>query len=474
MTVTETTLDQRLQELRQEFAGLYAPAGVQQDVSRLTGWRRKLQLDDSFGRMLNGPQWISGTSVRDGAITADKLEANLVISNLFTTSSTGTGARVEFDANGIRLYDSGNVLLVDLNAAGTMTFQSAASGARTVLDGTSFRQYRAAGTLVSELKNDGSGFLGSTGGTSATAALSWDTTPATTMKGTITIGAGGKLIDGDGSYWDSTGITLVSAGVAGDCIIWKVSGSTKGYITADAASMFLNYQGGAGIQLQADRFQVGLQTPGVTSLGPYLRGDGSDDEVVVTNASGTESKLIQTNGYMKLADRFYPGNAGAVQSTVYIDYHSVNTALRISGAAVELTDRFYPGNGGSVQTSVYLDYDAGVAAARFSGSLESTSRFLFTSYSQGSANDLDLNTGNFFAITGTTTINRISKVNWTSGSIIILQFSGSLTVTHNAASGGNYIGILLAGAVNFSATANDTLTLAYNGTNWVEVARSVI
>jgi len=34
--------------------------------------------------------------------------------------------------------------------------------------------------------------------------------------------------------------------------------------------------------------------------------------------------------------------------------------------------------------------------------------------------------------------------------------------------------ILLAGAVDFVASANDTLTLVSNGTSWFEVARAVI
>ena len=95
-----------------------------------------------------------------------------------------------------------------------------------------------------------------------------------------------------------------------------------------------------------------------------------------------------------------------------------------------------------------------------------------------SANNLSLGTdGNAFEITGTTTINLISNTNWQNGSVIRLAFSSSLTVTNNAGTSGSNINILLAGGANFSATANDILTLMLceiGGTqNWVEVSRSV-
>jgi hypothetical protein len=79
--------------------------------------------------------------------------------------------------------------------------------------------------------------------------------------------------------------------------------------------------------------------------------------------------------------------------------------------------------------------------------------------------------GNFFMITGTTTINTISAAGWQAGSVVVLMFNASVTVTNAGA--GTGASLLLQGAANLSATANDTLSLIYNGTNWVEVCRSV-
>lgn len=83
--------------------------------------------------------------------------------------------------------------------------------------------------------------------------------------------------------------------------------------------------------------------------------------------------------------------------------------------------------------------------------------------------------GNYFDITGTTTINHINKTDWPAGTSVILQFDASVTVTHNASSpAGTEASILLAGGVDFSATPDDTLQLVYDGTTWREVSRTVI
>lgn len=68
---------------------------------------------------------------------------------------------------------------------------------------------------------------------------------------------------------------------------------------------------------------------------------------------------------------------------------------------------------------------------------------------------------NIFHVTGTTGITSIA---YNGFPLIVLIFDGAVTVTD----GGN---LKLAG--NFVTTADDTLTLAFDGTNWYEVHRSV-
>lgn len=108
---------------------------------------------------------------------------------------------------------------------------------------------------------------------------------------------------------------------------------------------------------------------------------------------------------------------------------------------------------------------------------------IFTSRHQGkkgadvaSGGTVTLGTdGNYFDITGTTAIDYITTTDWQAGSIVVLQFDGSVTVNHNTGTvPTNTAPILLSGSVNFAATANDTLMLAYDGANWREVSRTII
>ena len=91
-----------------------------------------------------------------------------------------------------------------------------------------------------------------------------------------------------------------------------------------------------------------------------------------------------------------------------------------------------------------------------------------------SAGDLTLGSaGNSFSITGTTTINAITTTSWQAGSVIRLIFASTPTVKNNTAGGASTAKMLLNGGVDFSATANDVLTLIYDGTNWLECSRSI-
>jgi hypothetical protein len=73
-------------------------------------------------------------------------------------------------------------------------------------------------------------------------------------------------------------------------------------------------------------------------------------------------------------------------------------------------------------------------------------------------------TGNLFHVTGTTNITSVSGTGVTAGTKITIIFDGALTFTDGS-------NLKLAG--NFVTTADDTITLVYDGTNWYEVSRSV-
>lgn len=82
-----------------------------------------------------------------------------------------------------------------------------------------------------------------------------------------------------------------------------------------------------------------------------------------------------------------------------------------------------------------------------------------------SAAALPLPTGRVFHVTGTTSITSITSTNFQSGVCITMIFDGILTVTDNNGT--------LDTAGNFVTSANDTISLCYDGTNWYETGRSV-
>ncbi len=71
---------------------------------------------------------------------------------------------------------------------------------------------------------------------------------------------------------------------------------------------------------------------------------------------------------------------------------------------------------------------------------------------------------NVFATGGTTAITAFDD--GVNGQVVYIISAHSVVITDGAA-------LNLAGGINYSITADDTLTLVFNGTNWYEIARSV-
>lgn len=141
------------------------------------------------------------------------------------------------------------------------------------------------------------------------------------------------------------------------------------------------------------------------------------------NADQIKLKNTQAAGWVSVAD----GVNGAIDSAF----------IRVSAGVVKLTTIF-------PWSVVRALFGGGAAVA--------------------SAAALPVPTGSVFHVTGTTNITSVLATNFESGVLVTLIFDGILTVTDgsNLKLNGNYV-----------TSADDTLTLVYDGTNWYEVCRSV-
>jgi hypothetical protein len=80
--------------------------------------------------------------------------------------------------------------------------------------------------------------------------------------------------------------------------------------------------------------------------------------------------------------------------------------------------------------------------------------------------------GSLFEISGNTGMVGATATNTYRGRVITLLFQSNPIVSQKT--GGLGENFILSGSVNFNATAGDTLTLITDGTNWIEIARTVI
>ncbi len=87
---------------------------------------------------------------------------------------------------------------------------------------------------------------------------------------------------------------------------------------------------------------------------------------------------------------------------------------------------------------------------------------------------LTLGVGNTFMVTGVSDVKWIATADWNPGANIVLIMVNSFIYRHNAAdSPAGTAPLKLNGSVDFEATADSTLSLAYNGSYWFETGRKI-
>jgi len=354
-----------------EAKGVFAPETLSADVQSLQGWRRKAMADGSFGRVFNGAQWLDGVAIRDNAITAQKLKAVLVISNTFTsvdTTLTPTADRFELTSAGFKTY-------------GTI------SGVPNI--------------VTTWLKTDGSGFVGSTDGTAATAAIGWGAALASgTMRNTVTIGSGGKLAFGAGGldYLDDN-ILHFDVGATDEAVVeWKYTawsaGKPYGSLIGNSSSTTANAQ----IQSTYDSTHVAYVSDvatATTANATVLAVCGSNNSGVLIQANDTAAsnsvqlnaggRAIATFDYTNRAihayGRLYPGpDSGSANTTRYITDDGSNIVASAGFSATTLI-----ASQGTFTTADIVVARLNVATSGASGALPSPTKYLVVQQTAGGA-----------------------------------------------------------------------------------------
>lgn len=197
---------------------------------------------------------------------------------------------------------------------------------------------------------------------------------------------------------------------------------------------------------------------------------------LTVNVAGITAASVTING-AKAATNYVAGTvtAGVASSTLdRIDtvYYDGTATIGIAAGTPVLTSATLfptPPTLAAGQIAVANLYVAKTATAFVAGDIDdrrSAAKAIVTKgtdIASGAALALP-NSGQYFDVTGTTTITSIESR--PAGFVLILQFDGALTLTHNATS------LILRGGANVTTAAGDVFTFVSEGSgNWREVGR---
>lgn len=220
-----------------------------------------MQADKSLGRIFNGPLWLSGASVLDGTVTADKISVTTLEA---VQASTGT-----------------------LNVTGTLTMAAsypALSGARIVLTASMIAGYNSSDAQTFKFNIDGSGQIG-IGATQATWTTAGVLTVPVAAIGSLTIadvGSGtfnSNFDAGTGRVRAGTAlqrVELTSAGIAA-----YNTGGTQTFLL-DATTGSMTHTGTYTIRSASSGTRIEVTNVGIKAF----NGATQTFELLASNGSG--------------------------------------------------------------------------------------------------------------------------------------------------------------------------------------------
>jgi hypothetical protein len=221
---------------------------------------------------------VNGIRAKTSSATTFDLAAatgNVTIIGTFSIKSATSGQRVEITNSAIAGYDSNSVQTFVLNATGSGRLGPSSSSNNITWDGNGVsiggvslsngkitNQHISVSQLSSISANLGSINTGSietitisgsaiSGGTITGTTISGGTITGTNVSvtGQLTLGSGGKIVDGNGNKWTDQGIRLIDGGSGSSAtLLFQTSGSinTGGFAT-DSSALYLSAYGGRSI-----------------------------------------------------------------------------------------------------------------------------------------------------------------------------------------------------------------------------------
>jgi len=360
-----------------------------------------------------------------------------------STSPGGSDTEIQFNDSGSFGGDAGltfnkttNILSTNNGAfrpTGTISFSDAGAGSvyRSSADGLVFRAVSGSGYDLLMYDASGNGVFGVESGTSKLGS--------TSQMGPGLLGYGGwnAWLNIRGGTTTNASITIrdgVAPSSPAEGQIWRTTDKVYNVIQTGAATKEFTLND---IALTSGRIPYVTTNGRLTDSSTFVLNSGS-----LGVGTGSPSALI--HGILTTEQLRIGYDASNYFSTTVGSAGAVAIAATGSSSSFNFSNRLSQKQGADVASAstIALGYD-----------------------------------GNTFEITGTTTIDLITKTGWQNGSVIHLVFSDDLRVTNDVASSGDDITIVLASDANFDASADDVLTLMLcevgGVQKWLEVSRSV-
>lgn len=266
---------------------------------------------------------------------------------------------------------------------------------------------------------------------------------------------------------------IANIGASETIVVTNTQGTSEGAITLTSTAGGVDIDAAAAKNIDLSGGQVLISSKDDAASAIALTANvGTSETIVVTNTKGTGAGAItltataggvDVDAAAALDVNIAGGQVLLVSKDNAASAISLSTNIGTSETIVVTNTQ------GTDAAAINLTATAGgITAAVATGkaiTLNGTTNFkVGSNIASPAGGELTLGDGTYFYITGTNNITSIAAASSTAGRLCILRFADILTFTD----GNN---LKLAG--NLATTADDTITMICDGTNWYEMCRSV-